>query len=86
MKGHQKKPKEEFDLWEWTNDDCDRDTGVFHKACEQQDRPNISFPSHKNHGLFGMDPTRSPVRSNLTFMMEFTSHQQIGCGHPQDET
>jgi hypothetical protein len=46
LKGHQDKLREEFDIWERLNDDCDNDAGVFREWCESQHIPNhsISFP------------------------------------------
>jgi hypothetical protein len=41
VKGHQDKPRKEFDLWERLKDDCDHYAGISREMFETQARPNV---------------------------------------------
>jgi hypothetical protein len=47
VKGHQDKPREEFDICERLNDDCNTEAGIVREWREPQTRPqhSLSFPA-----------------------------------------
>jgi hypothetical protein len=43
VKGHEKKNRAEFDIWERLNIDCDKESGEFREWCVRQHRPPCSL-------------------------------------------
>jgi hypothetical protein len=67
VKGHQDKPREEFEIWERLNVDCDKDAGLFREWRGSQNRPShsISFPQESWTIWKGMEKVATNIQDGL---------------------